>query len=105
MPTKCGNLPEKRRTALWKNVVKKLKGKNGAQAPECSGGNRYSQKKDLKGTEHPMADDFGESSNRSGENHDIGSPPDILGEWQGWCPANSPVGGNSQIFFLRKKGS
>lgn len=53
-------------------------------------------KTDLKGTEHPTADVFGESSNRSGENNGIfGSPPDI----QGWCPANSPVGGNAEIFF------
>lgn len=28
-------------------------------------------KTDLEGTEHPMGDAFGESSNRSGENDDI----------------------------------
>lgn len=33
----------------------------------------------------------------------FGSPPDILGEWQGWCPASSPVGGILR-FFEGKRG-
>lgn len=34
-------------------------------------GQQILTKKDLKGPEHPMADAFGESSNRPGENDDI----------------------------------
>lgn len=68
-----------------------------------SGATDTHKKTDLKGTEHPMADAFGESSNSSGENDDIlGHHQIILGEWQGWCPANFPVGGDFEI-LLRKK--
>lgn len=33
----------------------------------------------------------------------FGSPPDILGEWQGWCPANSSLG-VFWDFFEGKRG-
>lgn len=65
-------------------------------------GQQILTKTDLKDTEHTVADAFGESSNRSGENDDILGHH--LGEWQGWCPANFPVGRYFDI-LLRKKGS
>lgn len=64
-------MPGKWRTALWKKLVKKFKGKNGAEALQLLSGQKILTKTHLKGTKHPMADAFGESSNRSGENDDI----------------------------------
>lgn len=44
-------------------------------------GQQILTKTDLTGTEHPTADAFGESSNRSGEKNDIfGSPADMNGK-------------------------
>lgn len=67
-------------------------------------GQQILTKTDLKGTEHPMADAFGDYSNRSRENDGI------LGHHQvSWVNGNDGVQqlsceGNSEI-FLRKKGN
>lgn len=59
-------------------------------------------KTDLKGTEHPMADAFGDYSNRSGENDDI------LGHHQiSWvngkdCVQQLSCGGYFEFFFKEK---